>query len=93
MVDGTLIRVPIPSSAEERRARAGQGAGKYAEQARIAVRNVRRDGMEHLKRPRRTAHLAGRGQAARDEVQKLTDRHIKRIDDALKTKEQEIMQV
>jgi len=92
--DGQLIRVPIPALSEERRIEMTKIAGKYAEQSRIAVRNVRRDGMEMLKRMEKTGeiseddhHLWG------DEIQRLTDEHIKGIDAALAQKEAEILQV
>ncbi|MEM1104775.1 MAG: ribosome recycling factor [Pseudomonadota bacterium] len=94
VVDGTNLRIPIPPLNEERRRDLTKIAGKYAEQARVAVRNVRRDGMDTLKRMEKDGDLsedAHRGRS--DDVQKLTDRHIVRIDDALKAKESEIMQV
>ena len=69
-------------------------AGKYAEQARVAVRNVRRDGMDHLKKLEK-AHAIGEDEhhTLADELQKLTDNHVQKIDTALQTKDQEIMQV
>jgi ribosome recycling factor len=91
VVDGTILRLPIPELNEERRRELAKVAGQYAEQARVAVRNVRRDGMDRLKRAdgmseddRKVWH---------DEIQELTDRMIKRIDEALEHKQQEIMQV
>ncbi|MDH5410016.1 MAG: ribosome recycling factor, partial [Alphaproteobacteria bacterium] len=69
-------------------------AGKYAEQARIAVRNVRRDGMETLKRMEKDGEISEDEHRSMSQVlQKLTDDHVKQIDDAFHTKEQEIMQV
>jgi ribosome recycling factor len=92
--EGQSIRVPIPALSEERRVELTKIAGKYAEQARIAVRNVRRDGMEMLKRMEKDHeiskdehHLWG------EEIQTMTDDHIKSIDAALAQKEEEILQV
>ena len=92
--EGQVIRVPLPDLNEERRAELSKIAGKYAEQARVAVRNVRRDGMETLK------HMEKDGEISEDEhrtmshdLQKLTDDHVKQVDDAFHEKEQEIMQV
>ena len=92
--EGQLIRVPIPALSEERRVEITKIAGKYAEQARVAVRNVRRDGMEMLKRMEKDHeiskddhHLWG------EEVQSMTDEHIKAIDAAYARKEEEILQV
>jgi ribosome recycling factor len=94
IVDGTTLRIPIPPLTEERRKDLAKLAGKYAEQQRIAVRNVRRDANEDLKKAEKA------GEISQDELKKLetevqgfTDGAIKRIDEALKTKEQEIMQV
>ncbi len=92
--DGQLVRVPIPQLSEERRVELGKIAGKYAEQARVAVRNVRRDGMEMLK------HMEKDGEISQDEhhlwseeIQTLTDQHVKLVDETLAQKEAEIMQV
>jgi ribosome recycling factor len=93
-VDGQLLRIPIPELNEERRKELVKLAGKYAEQARIAVRNVRRDGMDHLKKLEKD-HAIGEDEH-RDlaaELQKLTDDHVHEIDEVLQTKDQEIMQV
>jgi ribosome recycling factor len=92
--DGSLVRVPIPELSEERRRELAKIAGKYAEQARVAVRNVRRDGMEHLKRLERDHEITqDEHKQFGDEVQRLTDEHIKRVDEALAQKDKEIMQV
>ncbi|MBI3676543.1 MAG: ribosome recycling factor [Proteobacteria bacterium] len=93
-IDGQLLRIPIPELNEERRKELVKLAHKYAEQARIAVRNVRRDGMEILKKAEKD-HKIGRDEHHKlgDELQKLTDVHIKDIDSTLHGKEQEIMQV
>jgi len=92
--DGQLIRIPIPELNEERRKELAKLASKYAEHARVAVRNVRRDGMEVLKKLEKD-HKIGQDEHHKlgDELQKLTDAHIKDIDGALHAKEQEIMQV
>lgn len=92
--DGQLIRVPIPELNEERRRELTKIAGKYTEQARVAVRNVRRDGMEQLKRLEKEGEISQDEQKQyADDIQKMTDEHIKKIDDALAGKEKEIMQV
>ena len=93
-VDGQLLRIPIPELTAERRIEMAKIAHKYAEQGRIAVRNVRRDGMENLKKMEKEGelseddlHLWG------DEVQELTDQIIAKIDEILATKDEEIKQV
>ncbi|MEO3431684.1 ribosome recycling factor [Inquilinus sp. CAU 1745] len=92
--DGNLIRVPIPELNEERRRELTKVAGKYAEQARIAVRNVRRDGMDMLKKAEKDNEISQDDHKLyADEIQSMTDAHTKAIDDALATKEKEIMQV
>lgn len=92
--DGQLIRIPIPELSEERRTELARVAHRYAEQARVAVRNVRRDGMDKLKRMERAGDLSQDEQHLwSEEVQELTDRFVKEIDDAVATKESEIMQV
>ena len=93
-VDGQLLRIPVPELNEERRKELAKLASKYAEQARIAVRNVRRDGMEILKKLEKD-HKVGQDEHHKfaEELQKLTDGHIRDIDQLLHGKEQEIMQV
>ncbi|HVV65612.1 MAG TPA: ribosome recycling factor [Rhizomicrobium sp.] len=93
-MDGQLLRIPIPELNEERRKELAKLASKYAEQARVAVRNVRRDGMELLKKLEKD-HKISQDEHHRlgEELQKLTDAHIKDIDQSLHAKEQEIMQV
>lgn len=94
VVDGTNLRIPIPPLNEERRRDLTKLAGKYAENTRIAVRNVRRDGMDALKKQEKDGEISeDEHRAWADDVQKLTDRFIARIDEALKAKEAEIMQV
>lgn len=88
--DGDVVRVPLPELNEERRKELIKVAKKYAEEARVAVRNVRRDGMEDVKKadfPEDEARLHG------DDIQKLTDETIAEIDTLLETKEKDIMQV
>jgi len=92
--DGQLIRVPIPQLTTERRAELVKAAHKYAEGARVAVRAVRRDGMEQIKSHEKK-HEIGED-VAKDwsaDVQKLTDQFIKRVDDVLAEKEKDIRQV
>lgn len=92
--EGGLIRVPIPDLNEERRHELVKVAGKYAEQTRVAVRNVRRDGMEQLKRMEKASEISQDEHRDRsDEIQAMTDDHVKRIDEAYHGKEAEIMQV
>ena len=94
MSDGTLIRVPIPPLTSERRTELTKVAHKYAEHARVAIRNLRRDGNEALKKMEKDGKVSkDDGRKFHDEVQKLTDQHIAKVDEALKQKEQEIMQV
>ena len=92
--DGMTVRVPIPQLSEERRVEMTRIAGKYAEQARIAVRNVRRDGIDKLKRMEKDGEMSRDEQRAwTDEIQTLTDAAIKTIDEAFAAKEAEILQV
>lgn len=92
--EGNLIRVPIPELSEERREEMTKVAAKYAEQARIAVRNVRRDGMDSLKKLEKDGDISQDEHRARgDDIQQMTDGHISNIDELLEAKEQEIMQV
>jgi ribosome recycling factor len=93
-MDGQLLRIPLPELNQERRKELSKLAAKYAEAARVAVRNVRRDGMDLLKRLQKDGKIGEDEQHTKgDELQKLTDAHIKDIDTALQNKEQEIMQV
>ena len=94
VVEGQNLRIPIPPLTEERRRDIAKLAGKYAEQQRIAVRNVRHHAMDDLKTAEKDSVITkDEHHKMQAEVQKLTDEAIKRIDEALKTKEQEIMQV
>lgn len=94
VIDGTNLRIPIPPLNEERRTELTKVAGKYAESARVAVRNVRRDGMDALKKMEKDSEISEDDlRSLSEDVQKLTDSYIQKIDEALKTKESEIMQV
>lgn len=94
VVEGQLLRLPIPELNEERRQEIVKIAHKYAEQARVAVRNVRRDGMETLKRMEKDSEIGQDGhRALSSKVQELTDDHVREIDEALTQKETEIMQI
>ncbi len=94
VVDGQSLRVPIPPLTEERRKDIAKMAGKYAEQQKIAIRNVRRDANDDLKKAEKDSVITQDEQRRMEsEVQTFTDEAIKRVDEALKTKEQEIMQV
>ena len=92
VTDGQMIRLPIPDLTEERRKELAKLVGQYAEKARIAVRNVRRDGMDQLKQDEKK-NLIGEDERKRHEndVQKLTDDTIKDIDAAADAKEKEIL--
>ena len=92
--DGQLVRVPIPPLNEERRLELQKVAGRYAEQARVSVRNVRRDGMDALKKMEKDGVLSQDEHRAHEkEIQAFTDETIKRLDESLAQKEKEIMQV
>ncbi len=92
VMDGTTLRLPIPELNEERRSELSKLAGQYAEQSRIAVRNVRKDGMDQLKKLQSSISEDDQKIWA-DEIQELTDKAIKDIDSALENKQTEIMQV
>ncbi|MFC2953071.1 ribosome recycling factor [Marinicaulis aureus] len=90
VVDGQSVRIPVPPLTEERRKDLVKVAAKYAEQAKVAIRNVRREGMEAVK-----SAEGGEDQQKKlsEDVQKLTDEMVKKVDDAFAAKEVEIMQV
>jgi ribosome recycling factor len=93
-VDGQLVRVPIPLLSEERRAELSKVAGRYAEEARVAVRNIRRHVMDELKKHEKDGDISqDEHHNFGKEIQSLTDEFIAALDDALETKEKEIMQV
>ena len=93
VVDGTIIRLPIPELNEERRRELTKVASQYAENARVAIRNVRRDGMDSLKKAKSDGMPEDEHKAWTDEIQDLTDTAIKNVDAVLETKQAEIMQV
>ena len=94
IVDGMTLRIPVPPLTEERRKDLAKLAAKYAEQQKIAVRNIRRDANDDLKKAEKAGDISQDEQKKMEtEVQKDTDAAIKRIDETLKTKEVEIMQV
>ena len=92
-LNGTIIMLPIPELNEERRAQLSKVAAQYAESARIAVRNVRRDGMDQIKKAKAAGMSEDDQKIWEGEVQSLTDRFIAAIDTSLETKQAEIMQV
>ena len=92
--DGTNIKVPIPALNEERRRDLMKLVKKFGEDAKIAIRNVRRDANDHLKKAEKDKELSeDLRHDAENEVQKYTDEHIKKIDEIIKHKEEEIMEV
>ncbi|MDE2457924.1 MAG: ribosome recycling factor [Rhodospirillales bacterium] len=92
--DGQTIRVPLPVLTEERRIELVKTANKYAEAARIAVRGVRRDGMEQIKALQKKSEISEDEERDwADQVQKLTDGYVKRVDDSFAEKEKDIRQV
>jgi ribosome recycling factor len=92
--EGQVIRVPIPELNEERRRELTRVAAKYAEQARVSVRNVRRDGIEALRKLEKGGDISQDQQRKlHNDVQHMTDDHIKRIDETLAQKDKEILQV
>ncbi len=92
--EGQVIRVPIPDLNEERRRNLTRVAAKYAEDAKVSVRNVRRDGIEALRKLEKDGGISqDEHRKLQREVQQLTDDHVKRIDDALAQKDREILQV
>jgi ribosome recycling factor len=94
VVEGQNLRIPIPPLTEERRKELAKLAGKYAEQQKVAVRNVRRDANDELKKAQKDGVITeDELKRMEHEVQGFTDAAIKRVDETLKTKEQEIMQV
>ena len=94
VVEGQTLRVPVPPLTEERRRDLAKLAGKYAEQQKVAVRNVRRDAIDELKKAEKDGAITqDELKRLSDEIQGFTDQAIKRVDELLKTKEQEIMQV
>jgi len=93
VVEGTLMRVPIPELNEERRRELTKVAGQYAEGARVAIRNVRRDGMDQIKKASNDGMSEDEQKIYHDEIQELTDAAVKKVDETLAAKQEEIMQV
>ncbi len=94
IADGTNLKIPIPPLNEERRKELVKLTKKFGEDCKVAIRNVRRDANDHLKRDEKDKKLSeDQLKDAEDEIQKLTDEHIKFVDDILKHKEVEIMEV
>ncbi len=93
-LNGTIIMLPIPELNEERRTQLTKVAGQYAEHARVSIRNIRRDGMDQIKKAKGAGDLSEDDQKIwESEVQELTNKYIARIDEQLDTKQAEIMQV
>ncbi|MEP2715405.1 ribosome recycling factor [Pseudophaeobacter sp.] len=92
-LNGTIIMLPIPELNEERRRELGKVAGQYAEHGRVSIRNVRRDGMDQIKKAKADGMSEDDQKFWESEVQDLTDAMIKAVDDALENKQAEIMQV
>ena len=92
-LNGTIIMLPIPELNEERRRELGKVAGSYAENARVSIRNVRRDGMDQIKKAKADGMSEDDQKLWEGEVQDLTNDYIKRVDEALENKQAEIMQV
>ncbi len=92
--DGKMVRVPMPPLTEERRKEITKLVKKFGEDAKVAIRNVRRDSMEHLKKAEKDSHLSeDERKRGEDEIQKRTDHHVKDIDSLVATKEKEVMAV
>ena len=92
-LNGTIIMLPIPELNEERRRELTKVAGQYAESARVAIRNLRRDGMDQIKKAKADGMSEDDQKFWESAVQEVTDEHIKLVDDTLETKQTEIMQV
>ena len=92
-LNGTIIMLPIPELNEERRRELTKVAGTYAENTRVAIRNLRRDGMDQIKKAKADGMSEDDQKFWESEVQDLTDAHIKKVDETLEGKQEEIMQV
>ncbi len=92
-LNGTIIMLPIPELNEERRRELGKVAGSYAENARVSIRNLRRDGMDQIKKAKNDGLSEDDQKFWEAEVQDMTDAHIKKVDETLESKQEEIMQV
>lgn len=93
VIDGMVIRLPIPELNEERRTELAKVAGQYGETAKVAIRNVRRDGMDQIKKAKSDGMSEDDQKLWSDEIQEMTDAAIKQVDEMLETKQAEIMQV
>ena len=92
--DGQLIRIPVPPLSEERRRELSKVAGKYAENAKVAVRNIRRDALDEVKKLKKDNQISeDEEKRFENEIQKLTDEATKKADDLLAQKEKDILQV
>ncbi|MDO6589576.1 ribosome recycling factor [Loktanella sp. D2R18] len=92
-LNGTIIMLPIPELNEERRRELTKVAGNYAENARVSIRNLRRDGMDQIKKAKNDGLSEDDQKFWEAEVQDMTDAHIKKVDETLESKQEEIMQV
>jgi len=92
-LNGTIIMLPIPELNEERRRELGKVAGHYGESARVAIRNLRRDGMDQIKKAKANGLSEDDQKFWEGAVQEVTDAHIKLVDETIETKQEEIMQV
>ena len=92
-LNGTIIMLPIPELNEERRTQLTKVAGQYAENARVSIRNVRRDGMDQIKKAKSDGMSEDDQKIWEDEMQEVTNRFISMVDEQLETKQAEIMQV
>ena len=94
MVDGQLIRINLPELSQERRQELAKIAARYSEQAKISIRNIRRDGMEKIKDAEKASEISEDDKKAYgDKVQKITDEHTTKIDEIFTQKEQDILMV
>ena len=93
VTDGPLIRLPIPELNEQRRKELSKVAAQYAESAKVAIRNVRRDGMDQIKKAKADGMSEDDQKMWSDEVQEMTDKHVAAVDKALESKQAEIMQI
>ena len=93
VTDGPLIRLPIPQLNEQRRKELSKVAAQYAESAKVAIRNVRRDGMDQIKKAKADGMSEDDQKMWSDEVQEMTDKHVAVVDKALESKQAEIMQI
>jgi ribosome recycling factor len=93
VTDGPLIRLPIPELNEQRRKELTKVAAQYAESAKVAIRNVRRDGMDQIKKAKTAGMSEDDQKMWSDEVQDMTDKHVAAVDKALEAKQTEIMQI